>query len=395
MRHLFKGALKEELALPHNDHAASCSIDHELVATLSHEIRTSLYGLRGMIEQLKESGLTEDQARQVEMMDQSSSRLFGQLTDVLNYTRTESGELALNSTIFNPADLVDEVFQTFSAVAQQKKIELYYSEEIPLPRKVKGDVVKIKQVLQNLVSNAVKFTSSGQVVVSAAMKKDKYGCDPCLGYEVSDTGVGIGAEETKVLFEAYAHQEKNSRLNPDGMGLGLSIAKRFVDAMDGHIGIQPRPESEGALFYFWVPVKAFTELQVLPKAAAEAVTRRSLRILLVDDDPVSQYVTQNVLETAGHTVCIANDGLEAVRCYLRESFDLILMDVHMSEMDGLDATRMIRKIQHGGGFAPVIGLTAEEKSHIYDTCLQAGMDNVLSKPFGMDQLDAMVAQHMT
>jgi len=357
------------------------------LANMSHEIRTPMNGVIGMADLLLQEPLAERARHYARTIQRSGRALLGVLDDILDLSKIEAGRLDLESASFNLQVMLRELQDLFGEAARLKNVTLRVTVAADLPRWVTGDVVRLRQVLLNLVSNAVKFTTHGTIDVDACRESDG-----ALRFSVRDTGIGIAADKQTQIFEAFAQAEQGTTRRFGGTGLGLSIARELVRLMGGEIGLQSSP-GEGSCFWFQVR---------LPEATAPAEARRRAvagsfagrRVLIAEDDPVNAEVTRATLEHYGIDVVLVPDGEQAVTEQARQPFDLVLMDCQMLQMDGLEATRLIREAEklRGTQRTPVVALTAHAMAGYRDECLQAGMDDYLVKPFKAEALRQMLGR---
>jgi signal transduction histidine kinase/CheY-like chemotaxis protein len=359
--------------------------ESEFLATMSHEIRTPLNGMIGMLQLLDGTPLNAQQRDHVETLHASADTLLGIVNDILEFSRAEAGDIPLDHGAFDAADMLRQVVALFASQAQNKRLALKMQLR-ELPALLLGDARRLRQILLNLVGNAVKFTEQGSITVSLTRKPD----GDWYRFAVTDTGIGISAEAQTRLFRKFSQADSSVTRRFGGTGLGLAICKRFVEAMGGSIGVDSTPES-GSCFWFEVELPAV--LRPVPAPAAVAPSEAAVppqRILLVEDVALNQKIAVELLQTRGHRVTVANDGCEALTLLASAEFDLVFMDLHMPRMDGLAATRQLRA---GGGrqaTVPVIGLTASVLDVDRTRCLEAGMDDVITKPFSIASLDRAI-----
>ena len=361
------------------------------LATMSHELRTPLNGILPAAELLGQSRLDRGQSRLVDTIAQSSRSLLTIVDDILDLTAVEEGRLELRRAQFEARALVNGVAEMLRPSAMGKGLRIACDID-PFTGSYMGDEDRLRQVLVNLVGNAIKFTEQGTVTIRCRPQFTSTDWTE-LAFEVEDTGMGIDPADQQRIFERFEQADGGLTRRYGGSGLGLSIVRHLVRAMGGDIELTSRP-GEGSIFRFVVTFDNASEPRSVvraPVAPPERAPEKTLSILLADDNEINLEVTTAMLETFGHRVEVARDGAEALDAVTAGSFDLVLMDVHMPRMDGLEATRRIRALPGPQADLPVLALTASVLAEDVARCRDAGMDDVLSKPVTVDMVKTRLA----
>lgn len=369
------------------------------LATMSHELRTPMNGVLGMTELLLRSELNDKQRRQLGIIKNSADTLLTLLNEILDYSKIEAQGVALEVTSYSPQQLIGDIVGLFAPHAEAKLLLLAEEVAPDLPALLQGDAIHLRQILTNLVANAVKFTRSGQIVVKAWAEPLSDGV-VTLCLTVRDTGIGVPPDKQELIFQAFVQADGSHSRSYGGTGLGLAICRRLASAIQGSLTLVSAPGA-GSSFTLRVPQRVGSMAAptldspqpALPASpAGEAVAGMRRRILLVEDNPINQVVTANMLESEGFVVVLAGDGVEALTLLRHETFDAILMDVQMPLMDGLAATRAIRQQElETGRHVPIIAITANVFSADRAACMAAGMDDFLAKPVSFADLERVLA----
>jgi CheY-like chemotaxis protein/HPt (histidine-containing phosphotransfer) domain-containing protein len=396
-----------ELARARDAALESARLKAQFLANMSHEIRTPMNSIIGMTDILLHTGLTAEQREFMEIVRMSGESLLTVINDILDFSKIEAGKLTFEMLDFEPRTAVEEVIAMLVEQTHVKNLHLSATVAHEVPVAVRGDPGRLRQVLTNLVCNAVKFTPQGGIDVRAT-KESESDTYVVLRFEVTDTGIGVPEEARACLFQPFSQVDASTTRKYGGTGLGLAICKQLVNLMAGQIGCDSIPQ-KGSTFWFTArfekpsPAVSLDEvsLEIIQKPAnppasqlSEGVRRR-MRVLVVEDNAFNQKVVLRQVREMGFGADAVANGIEALKAFDIIPYDLVLMDCQMPEMDGYACAAEIRRLEGDGGHMPIIAMTAHVMKTDRDRCLAAGMDDFLSKPVRVAHLESVLTRWLT
>ncbi|NOX48840.1 MAG: tetratricopeptide repeat protein, partial [Chlorobi bacterium] len=364
---------------------------NRFLATISHEVRTPINAIIGFCDLTINSNIDKVHQKNLSRVKDSSTHLLALIKDILDYSQIESGEYELKKETFDLTELINSVINAFYLDAESKKIKLSFNKTGTVPKYFIGDPDAVRQILYNLIGNALKFTEKGEVSVSVKVEEIiAKGEKVKIGFEVKDTGIGISQLKQKLIFKGFTQVDGSSSRKYGGAGLGLTISKHFVEMMDGEILVKSK-KGEGSTFSFQLTLKE-NKKKVSEDIKAITEEKKPMHILVAEDNFLNAQVVAAFLKRLGHTSKVVNNGLEALQILTKEEFDAVLMDIEMPKMDGIEATIAIRLGKENiiNPDIPIIALTAHALKDYEEKSFKAGMNSYLTKPVDIDKLSEIL-----
>lgn len=371
----------------------------EFLANMSHEIRTPMNGVIGLTDLILLTPLSEKQKKFANMIRASGQILMGIINDILDFSKIDAGKLQIEKISVSLRDLVHMQIQLQMLRAEEKGLQIFCEWDQAIPTRLMADGCRIGQILTNLISNAIKFTEHGNILVRVQLEKNESEERQWVRFSVQDSGIGLTKPQIEKLFQPFHQADGSTSRKYGGTGLGLSISKKLVSLMEGEIGVESLP-GHGSIFWFVLPLAAVSDdvLSKIDQPQAIAWPRNETQgshILLVEDNAVNQMVAMSQLESLGYKCTAVANGSEALQKITQENFDLVLMDCHMPKMDGFEATRRIRALSSFKAHLPIVALTANAMSEDKARCFLSGMNDYLTKPIGLEKLSQVLERHLT
>ena len=363
----------------------------EFLANMSHEIRTPMNGILGFVERLEKHEKDLERLKQFNLIRSSGNTLLNIINDILDFSKIESGKLELEFHPMNIHAILLEATGIFGELLESKNINFIKNADELLPKCIMGDQVRLKQVIFNLLSNAIKFTPEGGTITIDA-KYNEQTNSIYLG--IKDTGIGIPQSKIEHIFEAFSQQDTSTTRKYGGTGLGLSIASSLVRKMGGELQVKSKVK-EGSTFYFEIPVvECDNETVDEDNVTENQEITFSGHVLIVEDNKTNQMLLSMMLEDFGLSYDVANDGVEGLECFTKNKYDIILMDENMPNLNGVEASKQIRLMEHDNGFIPIVAVTANALSEDKQRFLDAGMDDYISKPYSEEDIVRVLKKYL-
>ncbi|MDN5330467.1 MAG: hypothetical protein PWP35_2254 [Bacteroidales bacterium] len=370
---------------------AATRAKQQFLSVMSHEIRTPLNGILGTINLLVQEDPRPDQMEYLKTLEFSGNHLLSLINDILDFSKIEANRIQFESVSLEIREVVENLLKIFSFKAQDKGISIFCEIDPAIPQFVKGDPIRLNQILNNLIGNALKFTEKGGITVRVKVNGNITPHEIPLYFEVIDTGIGIPEDKTEIIFDMFSQADANTTRRFGGTGLGLAITKKLVELQGGSIGVRSKL-GEGSTFYFNLNFKPVTEESGdIEKPADFLESLQGVRILLVEDNKINQMIAQKFLTRWGASIDLAENGLEALNKIQTQNYDIVLMDLQMPELDGYQATRRIRQMpDEYFQKIPIIALTASTMAEVKESLEKFGLDDMITKPFIPGELNRKI-----
>lgn len=383
--------IAKELIRERKNRASSEKAKQIFLVNMSHEIRTPMNGIMGFARLLDGTLILDDQRESLQMIIKSADQLMAILNDILDFSRLEAGDIDFQNKPFPVKDTVHSIYRMMEHGAKCKGLELSYDIPDTLPEVMSGDAIRLGQILLNLTSNAIKFTEKGGVKISLKLL-DEQGDRVSVAFNVHDTGIGIPPSKQQKVFDFFEQVNSDTSRRYAGTGLGLSIVKRLVELQGGEVFLDS-VLGKGSDFYFtlhFLKVSGKLKREILGAGYSlqqpTILNGKGVKVLIVEDNPINQLLVIKVLENQGYEITVAGNGRIALQAYEKQSFDIILMDLQMPELDGYETTRIIRKMRGKKGGIPIVAMTAHTIKGELEKCVSIGMNDYISKPFNSAEL---------
>lgn len=373
---------------------AATRAKQQFLSVMSHEIRTPLNGILGTINLLVQEDPRPDQMEYLKTLEFSGNHLLSLINDILDFSKIEANRIQFESVPLDIREVVENLLKIFSFKAQDKGISISSEIDPNIPQFVKGDPVRLNQILNNLVGNALKFTEKGGIIVRVKLNSSITSEGVPLYFEVEDTGIGIPEDKTEIIFDMFSQADTNTTRRFGGTGLGLAITKKLVELQGGSIGVKSKL-GEGSTFYFSLTFQPVSEeAGEMEKPADFLESLEGVRILLVEDNKINQMIAQKFLSRWGASIELAENGLQAIDKIQSKNFDIVLMDLQMPELDGYQATQKIRQMKDEYyQQIPIIALTASTLAEVKESLEKFGLNDMITKPFIPGELNRKIYQY--